>query len=219
MKTKKLVYGVGNNNANYVVVEYEITVIGGKRRQKLVWLCPYYRTWKSMLARCYSTKLQERNPTYVGCVVSDEWLTFSVFRAWMTTQDWKRMQLDKDLLIEGNKIYSPETCVFVSGAVNKFTTDRGAARGEFLIARGEFLIGVCWDNGRNKFKSQCRNPFTKKQEHLGYFNCELEAHEKWAKRKLELAHDLAAIQPDPRVAKALINRYSQYQKHSENTVK
>ena len=200
-KNKKLVFGIGVNDANYVVQEWETTVVNGKQKKKLVWLCPYYRTWKSMLARCYSTKLQERNPTYVGCVVSDEWLTFSVFRAWMTTQDWKRMHLDKDLLIESNKIYSPETCVFVSGAVNKFTTDRGAAR-------GEFLVGVCWDKGRNKFKSQCRNPFTKKREHLGYFNYELEAHEKWAKRKLELAHKLAAIQEDPRVAKALINRYS-----------
>lgn len=35
-----------------------------------------------------------------------------------------------------------------------------------------------------------------------------EAHEAWLKRKLELAHLLAAEQEDPRVAEALINRYS-----------
>lgn len=35
-----------------------------------------------------------------------------------------------------------------------------------------------------------------------------EAHEAWLKRKLELAPLLAAEQEDPRVAEALINRYS-----------
>lgn len=40
---------------------------------------------------------------------------------------------------------------------------------------------------------------------------EQEAHEAWLKRKLELAHELAAIQEDPRVAKALTDRYSKPQ--------
>lgn len=95
--------------------------------------------------------------------------------------------------------------------VNSFTLDREAAR-------GEWLIGVSWHKRDGKFRSSCRNPFTKRIEHLGYFTCEVEAHEAWLHRKLELAHELAAEQTDPRVAKALIDRYSQYQKHSENTV-
>lgn len=122
----------------------------------------------------------------------------------MEKQDWEDKQLDKDLLVEGNKVYSPETCVFVSNIVNSFTTDCRASR-------GEWLIGVNWHKGSCKFVSQCRNPFTKKQEHLGYFTCEVEAHKVWRKRKSELAHELAAIQTDPRVAKALIERYTNYQ--------
>lgn len=161
-----------------------------------------------MLERCYSIKLQERYPTYRGCTVSKEWLTFSNFRAWMVTQDFEGKQLDKDLLIEGNKVYGPETCVFVSGSVNRFTTDRGAAR-------GEWLIGATWDKTAGKFRSSCRNPFTKKGEYLGYFTCEQEAHEAWLKRKLELAKELAAIQEDPRAAEALINRYSNYRSYSK----
>lgn len=202
MKPKKLVYGVGINDANYVVVKREtISYVAGKRKMRAVWRCQYYQAWDNMLKRCYSAELQERQPTYKGCSVTEDWLTFSNFRAWMETQDWEGKHLDKDLLFEGNKVYSPETCVFVTRSVNNFTTDRGAAR-------GEWLIGVSWDKTSGKFRSQCCNPFTKKQEHLGLFDSEQEAHNAWKKRKLELAHELAAIQTDPRVAKALIDRYS-----------
>lgn len=203
-KTKKLVCGVGNNDAGYVTRKFETTgYVDGKRKRKLVWRCAYYQTWKSMIERCYSDKCQERYPTYKNCTVSDNWLTFSVFKSWMEKQDWEGEHLDKDLLFEGNKIYSPETCVFVSPMVNTFTIDCGAAR-------GEWMIGVIWCKAAGKFKSQCRNPFTSEKEYLGYFTCEVEAHAAWRKRKLELAKELAAEQEDPRVAKALIDRYTNY---------
>ena len=204
MKVKKLVYGIGINDADYVTQKFEtIGYIDGKQKQKLIWICPFYRAWKNMLNRCYSIKLQERYPTYKGCSVTEEWLTFSVFKKWMESQDWQDNQLDKDLLFEGNKVYGPETCVFVSGTVNSFANDHGSKR-------GEWLIGVHWDKGTNKFMSQCGNPFTKKQDYLGLFDCEQEAHEAWLKRKLELAYELADEQPDERIAEALINRYSNY---------
>lgn len=201
MKQKKLIYGVGINDAGYAVMKREEAgYVDGKRKRKLVWACPYYKTWKSMLERCYSTRAPEKYPTYRSCNVSKEWHTFSNFKAWMEKQDWEGKSLDKDLLIEGNKIYSADTCVFVTQMVNNFITDRRAAR-------GKWLIGVSWDKGKNKFLSRCCNPFTGKTENLGRFTSEQEAHNAWRKRKLELAHELAAIQTDPRVAKALINRY------------
>lgn len=209
MKTKKLskprlVYGVGVNDADYVTQKMEtIGYVNGKQKQKRVWTCPYYRVWESMLMRCYSAKLQERRPTYKGCSVSKEWLTFSNFRKWMETQDFVGKQLDKDLLFEGNMVYSVETCVFVTQMVNSFTIDCRSSR-------GEWMVGVSWHKRANKFVSECSNPFTKKNEYLGLFTCELEAHKEWLKRKLELAYDLAAIQTDERVAKALINRYTTY---------
>lgn len=202
MKTRKLVYGVGTNDADYAVVKWEtVGYINGKRRQKTVWTCPYYQTWKNMLQRCYSAKFQERNKTYRGCTVSENWLTFSKFKSWMEKQDFEGKQLDKDLLFEGNKVYGPETCVFVTQMVNKFTNDHG-------VRRGDWLIGVSLDKRKDKFQSRCKNPLTKKNEFLGYFDSEQEAHEAWLKRKLELAYLLAAEQEDPRVAEALISRYS-----------
>lgn len=203
MKPRKLVCGVGINDAGYAIQRKEtIGYVNGKRRQKTVWACPYYRAWKNMIERCYSAKKQERQPTYAGCTVAAEWLTFINFKSWMKKQNWEGFCLDKDLLFQGNKIYSAETCVFVTGAVNSFTIDSGAVR-------GEWLIGASRSKSTGKFQSRCNNPFTKKYEHLGYFACELEAHQAWLKRKLELAKELAAIQTDQRVAKALIDRYAQ----------
>ena len=167
LDASKLVYGVGINDADYVVERKEtIGYVNGKQKQKLVWYCPYYRVWSHMLERCYSPKYQEKYPTYKGCSVSEEWLTFSNFKRWMECQDFEGMQLDKDLLFNDNKVYSKETCVFVSSMVNSFTTDRGNDR-------GEWLIGASWHNGEGQFRSQCSNPFTKKGEHLGYFTCEI----------------------------------------------
>lgn len=204
MKPKKLVHGVGINDADYVTEKKEtVGYVDGKQKRKKVWACPYYETWRDMLTRCYSAKWQGRNQTYKGCTVSEEWLTFSNFRKWMIVQDWEGLQLDKDLLIEGNKVYGPETCVFVTQTVNNFTIDSGAIR-------GEWLIGVSLHKQTGKFVARCSNPITKKYEHLGLFTSEQEAHEAWRKRKLELAHELAAIQTDPRVAKALVERYSKH---------
>lgn len=203
LDTQKLVFGVGINDADYAVTEWETIEVNGVRKRKCVWYCPYYRSWVEMLRRCYSTKYQETRQTYKGCIVSDEWLTFSNFKSWMECQDFEGMQLDKDILFEGNKVYSAEACVFVSNMVNSFTIDCGASR-------GEWPLGVYWDKQKGKFMSRCCNPFTNKREYLGYFYCEEEAHQEWLKRKLELAHLLAAEQTDGRVADALIERYTNY---------
>ena len=197
-KRSKLIQGVGVNDSDYSVVEYE--TVDGKR--KIIWICPFYQTWKSMLERCYSDKLQSKRPTYKGCSVCDDWLVFSNFKTWMGSQDWQGKHLDKDLLKEGNKIYSPDNCIFVPQLVNMFTLDSGNAR-------GEYMIGVCWDKGTGKFRSMCNNPFTGKLEHLGRFTNELEAHLTWKKRKHELACQLAESEycNDPRLAEALKTRY------------
>lgn len=78
-----------------------------------------YLVWKSMLARCYSDYTRRTNPAYDGCSVCEEWLTFSNFRNWFFDNYRDGMQLDKDIIVPGNKVYSPETCCFVPQEVNK----------------------------------------------------------------------------------------------------
>lgn len=195
-KKTKLTHGSGINDADYVTQKCE--TVNGKKKQ--VWICPFYRAWRDMLKRCYNPKYQERRPTYIDCSVCEEWLTFSNFRAWMEKQVWQDKELDKDILTPGNKIYSPDTCVFVTRQLNSFLIDRAAGR-------GPFLIGVCWDKRDNKFQSKCCNPFTGKQECLGYFSDEQEAHQAWRKRKHKHALTYADIQYDERIANALKTRF------------
>ena len=154
-----------------------------------------------MLKRAYCPKYHQKHPTYKDVTVCEEWYTFSNFRSWMIQQDWEGKELDKDLLIEGNKVYSPEACVFVDRMTNQFTVDGGATR-------GDYMLGVCWDYVNGKFRTQCRNPFTGKREHLGYFASEIEAHLAWKRRKHELSLQLAELQSDPRSTQALKIRYS-----------
>lgn len=195
---KKLVYGVGINDADSGVCRYE--TVDGKRKQ--VWICHFYDVWKGMLKRCYSEKEQSRYPTYKGCYVCDEWLTFSNFKSWMEQQDWEGKHLDKDLLVKGNKIYSPETCIFVTALVNTFTTDSNAKR-------GDFMIGVNFHKRDEIFEANCNNPFTNKKQYLGRFKTELEAHLAWRAKKHEHACQLAESElvSDPRLTEALKTRY------------
>lgn len=176
------VFFKGINDAPYETQKF-IKVSDNK--WKLVWICPFYKTWKHMLERCFCNKLKSKYPTYKDVTVCEEWLYFSNFKAWMEQQDWEGKALDKDLLIEGNKVYSPETCIFIPKALNNFLTNTQRTK------KSKLPIGVCWNKDHGKFQVRCNNPFTKKRENLGYFNSLDEASFAWKNRKLELAKEWA----------------------------
>ena len=77
-----------------------------------------YSKWSGMLMRCYCDKYQAKNPTYIGCSVSADWLNFQNFAKWFHENYIDGFELDKDSLIKGNKIYSKDTCVFLSRGKN-----------------------------------------------------------------------------------------------------
>lgn len=84
-------------------------------------LTPEYVKWANMLKRCYDPAFIRRNPTYRGCRVHEDWHDFQVFSLWLNDQPlWGRegLDLDKDLLKEGNKIYSEQTCVLIPQRIN-----------------------------------------------------------------------------------------------------
>ena len=198
----KLVCGVGVNDLGYrTQVKEWVTENGGKRIQKHVFRCKYYAAWTSMLERCYSKKYLESHPTYIDASVCREWLYASEFKKWMEQQDWHGKCLDKDIIVPRSKLYSPETCAFVLKATNSFVTASDAIR-------GECPTGVHLYKHTGKYQAQCGNPFTGKNEHLGYFSTPEEAHEAWRKRKNELAQLVAATESDSRVVEALRKRYS-----------
>lgn len=74
-----------------------------------------YKCWVGMLERCYSKKQRHRNTTYADCTVAEVWHNYQQFASWYDDnypQDGLKYQLDKDKLVEGNRIYSPEACMF-----------------------------------------------------------------------------------------------------------
>lgn len=160
--------------------------------------CPHYRLWRNMLGRCYSAALHLRRPTYVGCSVAPEWHYLSAFMEWMQQQDWQGKHLDKDLLVPGNQVYGPDTCVFVSLQVNSFLTDRARCRRHGL--------GVDYLPNIGKYRASC-GQLGGGQAYLGCFDTPEAAHEAWRTEKHRLALLLADQQTDPRVAAALRARY------------
>ena len=48
------------------------------------------------------------------------------------------MELDKDILHKGNKVYSPENCVFAPRCINSLFVNVRAARGEYPIGIDKF---------------------------------------------------------------------------------
>lgn len=132
----KSVYGVG-----YLGVgKYEASDKNGHLK--------VYKLWHGILQRCYSDNFIIKNPSYIGCTVDEKWHNFQVFAEWFykkyDSTYMKGWQLDKDIKVKGNKVYSPETCCFVPQEINKLVSN-------CTISRGKYPIGV--SKHRNKFRA------------------------------------------------------------------
>ena len=93
-----------------------------------------YIIWSSMLKRCFDEKYKSKNPTYKDCTICEEWLHYSNFRRWAENTQNGYMagyQLDKDILVKGNKIYSPETCCFVPKDINTLLIEPKSRRSKY----------------------------------------------------------------------------------------
>ena len=142
MGRKKLICGIGVNDLD------SASRLKGDHS-------PAYHCWNDMIRRCYGN--QNKLPTYVGCDVCDEWLMFSNFKEWYELNYVPGFHLDKDILFDGNKTYSPTTCVFVPVYINVLLVDR-------RNARGNLPLGVVFSNYLNRkgeiiiaYKAYCRD--------------------------------------------------------------
>ena len=88
---------------------------------------PAYIRWVDMIQRCYNRKIHKYKPYYKDKSVCEEWLNFSNFRIWYNEHiiEGAKVDLDKDILCQNNKVYSPETCVFVEHYINTVFENRG----------------------------------------------------------------------------------------------
>ena len=188
----------------YLPSVYGVGILGTKYPSKINGIkTKEYSLWMNMLRRCYSDKYQKKYPTYEGCEVSDKLKSYEYFYEWchkqvgFNNQGW---HLDKDLLIKGNKVYSENTCVFIPREINLLLVKCEASR-------GEHLIGVHWCNTKKAFVAQVGKN-KGKQEHLGFFNTEIEAFNAYKTAKESFIKEQSnkfKSQIDERAYEALMN--------------
>lgn len=217
---KRPVFGVGINDSE-TLTKKRTTYRdkNGKKIEIILWECPYYRTWHDMIRRCYSSQSQKKRPSYNDCIVAEEWLTFSSFKRWMVSEkstcvDFKgrKLALDKDILLEGNRVYSPNTCCFVSPTLNSFFLKGGGISNEYLMGVSRHkkdlhkghsapYIGRC-SNPFHRYKGDNRWEFSKS------FPTEVEAHNYWRSMKHMLAQKFLELPCTPiKVHEVLKNKW------------
>ena len=146
-----------------------------------------YNLWTNMIKRCYDTKAQEKQPTYIGCSVCEEWLIFENFDNWYNENYYELknevMNLDKDILVKGNRIYSPNTCVFVPQSINKLFLKRDSTR-------GKYPMGVSFHKRDNVYEAHC-SIGTSVSKYLGRYNNEIDAFYSYKKFKESRIKEIA----------------------------
>lgn len=200
MKSRGLIHGWGINDSDYPLTISEYTGwTNGKQNRKLLWSCPFYTRWYGIVKRGHCSRVKKNNPTYLDCSVSENWKYFSNFKAWMETQDWEGKELDKDILIKGNKVYGPDTCRFIDPKLNLFFKCT-------YSKYGTTVQGVQLRKDNNKYKVVCRQ-LDGSQKYLGQYDDEVIAGEVWLSEKCRLAEILASQQEDTEIKQAILNFY------------
>lgn len=152
-----------------------------------------YQTWAGIIMRCYYADYKNRFNTYNESTMHDDWIYYSNFKKWFDDNYYEvedkcdKMDLDKDILIKGNKHYSPDTCIFVPHSINNIFTKRNANRG--LLP-----IGVSIDKNKTnkKYVAQCRS-ITKGVRGLGYFYTPDEAFLAYKQAKEKYIKEIADV--------------------------
>lgn len=164
---RKKIYGVGVNDVQISTKD--------KENNKA------YKTWKGMIMRCYSAKYQKHKKSYIGCSVCDDWLYFSNFKKWFDLHYKNGYALDKDILIQGNKVYSPKSCCFVPRFINSILSN--------CYAHGDFKQGVSWNSKRGLFEARVSR--YGKDAVLGLFESENDAFHAYCNAKYDYIKEIA----------------------------
>lgn len=166
-----------------------------------------YKLWTSMLLRC-TENLWSKCHTYTGVTCSDNFKDYSFFFEWCHRQVGfgnkdsfgRHWQLDKDLLVKGNKVYSENICVFIPQRINALLV-------KCNTARGKYPVGVYLNKVSGKFQAYCRDSESKRL-HLGSFTTPQEAFQAYKVFKESLVKKVAEDYKnliDNRVYQALMN--------------
>lgn len=160
---------VNDCNYRYQIREYK-GYKDGKQILKTLWVCPIYSAWKSMKARS-EPAFQSKYPSYQGVTVCDEWRVFSNFHKWATVNLFEGLEVDKDVLLPGNKVYSPETCAALPKSMNYLLNS-------FKSIGGTLPMGVSMTaNKTNQYRAAVSS--CGKRINLGVYTSKEVAHKAW----------------------------------------
>ena len=144
-----------------------------------------YSIWKGMLERTDRNRVKGRSlNAYKDVEVCEEWWCFQNFARWCETQKFfgakdyndESYALDKDILVKGNKLYSPNTCCFVPRSINNLFISRPK-----YLQKYDLPIGVTYCKITGKFSAK----FTSKNKsvNLGRFDTPEEAFQAYKEAK------------------------------------
>lgn len=192
----------GNIRNPFYPILYGVGYMGvGKHKSKIKGVnVPHYSVWTGAIIRCYCPTRQAKRPSYIGCSISKNWLCYQNFAEWYTTHESCGLgyELDKDLVVKGNRIYSAETCTMIPREINlAIRTDR--------INVNDLPVGVF----KTKSGSYTAGTRTKgKDFHIGTFSTPEEASAAYVIAKEAYVKELALEWKDkiePRAFEALMN--------------
>lgn len=159
-----------------------------------------FRKWQQVITRGCSKICKEKSPTYRDVTVCEEWKCLQNFGTWFESNckpHMKGFELDKDILVKGNKIYSPETCCFVPHEINTLFVKAEKSR-------GKYPIGVSGD--KKRFRATINIKGT--GHHIGTFDTPEEAFQAYKIEKEKYIKEIAdEWEPfiEPKVYKAMYN--------------
>ena len=152
---------------------------------------PAYKQYRAIIERCRADgKTQKTYASYVGVTLSEDFDTFEKWLEWAkqqigfgnTSNNGKVWPLDKDILLKGNKLYSPDYCVFIPNEINNFVTNRKADR-------GEYPIGVHYSTKEKKYIASCS--MNSKKYYIGGYHSIEESFMAYKQFKEQAAKQLA----------------------------
>ncbi len=170
---------------------------------------PQFKRWRGMIVRCYDVEIQAKKPAYKDCAVCEEWHNFQNFAKWYDENYYEIpnevVALDKDLFSNGNKVYSPSTCIFLPVSINSTLTT--------ATKNKSGCVGVSYN--KNKKKWVVRISKYNKEQYLGTFNSFEEASNVYRNERRKYLIELVESYKDKIPSKVYLKLYSKITEHSE----
>lgn len=165
-----------------------------------------HRHWRHLISRTHGDKPDR----YEDATMDSKWYNLQNFLEWAVNQignsneeeNGRYWCIDKDILVDGNKLYSEETCTFVPNEVNVFFSKKEIGNTGYL---GVNYIKPATRGSKEGYVARCHSEGVR--QYLGYYDTPLEAYLAYREAKIRVAKELASNwegQVDNRVIEALL---------------